>query len=189
MSRTPISVQGILLGPDGEPATGTICATPSAPATNGATSYPAAPLCGLLDLDGRVVAQGYGALDILATDDEGTVPETLGYIFDVQIDGEDLYEFTSIVPAASTADEAHGSADGSGPTPTLITLADLVASEAMIGRTITGDGISGSSSVVAFDPVANTITIADDVIGGYSGNMNVTIGGAVSIVALMQDAS
>ena len=75
MSFTPVSVQATRANPDGSPATGTITFTLNAEMTNGTESIQPRPILGVLDPQGRLVAQSnQQALVLLANDDDGTTP-------------------------------------------------------------------------------------------------------------------
>ena len=177
--RTPISIQGVFTDADGSPATGTICATPTAPTINGSGYYPAEPICGVFDTSGRIVSQAMLALQLLASDDTGNVPNTV-YTFALKLDGQDLVEFNAFVPLASTATDT---AVVTVLNSNLVTLSNLKASLAMVGHPITGTNWVGGTTVTAFNAITNVLTLSNPATS--TGICSAVVGGAVSITSLI----
>ncbi len=188
--RTSIAVQGLFLGGDGSPSSGTFSATPNSTVTNGETEYPATPVVGELNPAGQIVAQSQEAFVIDATDDEGTEPEGSSYTFILELDGTSLREFSAAVPAASTAAESNGSTVKDSP---VVTLSDLVGAHSMVGQMITGTNIPEDTTVLSVNYVAgpigatNELTLSNPASATASGCAFV-VGGAVDFAALAANA-
>lgn len=101
MSFTAITITGTFENPDGSLSSGTFCATPSASLTNGSANATAAPVCGVLNDSGAIVAQSGQPFVINATNDAGTLPEGEYYTFTLQLDGQDLIEFNAPLPTVA----------------------------------------------------------------------------------------
>lgn len=95
MSFTAITITGTFENPDGSVASGTFCAKPSAVLSNGSVEQSAAPICGVLNDAGQLVAQSGQPFVVNATNDSGTTPEGEYYTFTLQLDGQALIEFAA----------------------------------------------------------------------------------------------
>ena len=95
MAFTPVIITGVFENPDGTPSSGTLCATPSVPLSNGAIEQSDSPICGLLDDTGSLIAQSGGPFTLNATNDAGTLPQGEFYIFTLKLDGQPIVEFNS----------------------------------------------------------------------------------------------
>ena len=195
MSFTMIALQGKFTNPDGTPASGTICATPTAMLENfspGVEPQTAEPVCGLLDAEGRIVGQNYQAMEITATDDPNTTPIGASYIFGLKLDGQPFVEFTTPVPSnpsswGSSYEVAcyDNTAVTVADSPTIV-LVDLVAGVAMVGAQITGPGIDGTAHIISVNPTAKSVTIDSPAIASDAG---VTIeGGCIPLMTLRANA-
>ena len=105
MSFTQVAIEGQFLGADGSPASGTICVTPNSALINSdavVSEQGTQPICGVLDSQGRIVAQNGQALVVAATDDVGTWPIGSAYTFTLTLDGQSIIEFESPVPHVVT---------------------------------------------------------------------------------------
>ena len=182
---TPISLQGILTDPDGSPAQGTVCATPTSMLANGSQLVDTTPQAGILNMAGQIVAQSLYALVIGANDDAGTTPPDGAYVFTIQRDGSPLLEFTAAVPAASTATDVGGTTTNLSP---VIILGSLIASLAMQGQPITGTNIPSSTTVLSVDENENTLTLSNPCTGSDLLGCTFVVGGAIEMSALIPDA-
>ena len=123
-------------------------------------------ISGLLDSQGRLVAQNGLALVLDATDDSQTTPYGAYYSFTLNVDGVGVFAFDSPVPCQSLAWSGAGSAlvvdegavcvAGSA----IVELVNTVASPSVIGTTVTSPSFVGTPTVTAIDAVANTLTLS-----------------------------
>jgi hypothetical protein len=186
MTRTAISLQGLFLDANGSPAAGTVVATPNSTLTNGGIEYPPAPIAGVLDPSGRIVAQSTYALEIGATDDAGTEPTGSSYTFTLKLDGASIQEFSAVVPAASTANETNGATVLNSA---VVTLSSLVAAASMVGQAITGTNIPADTTVLSIGAAGtNQLTLSAEATATTATGCAFTVGGAVEFSALAADA-
>jgi hypothetical protein len=187
--RTPIAIEAKPPLSDGSPASGWLCARPNTTAILGDDYFPADDVCGFFDDAGRLVAQRLGPFVLLASDDAGIAPVVI-YTFTLFLDGQSVFEWQATVPHAPdvAVDESNGSTPDASDLHTVL-LSDLVASNTMVGATVAGTGIGGSTTITAVDEIANTITLAAAVGADYASGMVLTIAGAViPLTALMQES-
>ena len=127
-----------------------------------------------------------------ATDDPNTTPIGSSYTFSLKLDGQNLVEFSSGVPASPS------SWSGSYPVicydndaatvldSAVVQLVDLIASESMIGATITGPGIDGPQTITSVDVANNRVTMGSPAIAS---DASVAIeGGCLPFTSLQANA-
>ncbi len=178
--RTLLAVEGLWLRPDGTPATGWCSFTANSIAYNAGLEYRNGPLSGYLDELGRLCATSGYALELFATDDAGTTPTDLTYTVTERIDEQDLWEFTTALPAASTAMDAAASLVLGSP---LCQLGNLIAAACMVGQPISGTGVPSLATVLGFDPIGNTLTMSAGASASET-QTTITVGGAVLLSSL-----
>ncbi len=188
---TQVALEGQFLNADESPATGTVCARLNGQIRNQPSVVGPSTVCGLLDGAGRIIGQDQLALLLVATDDSTTLPEGVTYTLTLSLDGEPPVEFDTALPHNPSSFGASGAkvVDGLATTvegQPLVTLVTVVASETMVGATITGTNISGT--VESVDTDANTLTLsANATATGVDPTLTIA-GGCVSFVALQQNA-
>ena len=185
MSFTPIAIEGQFINADGSYASGTVCVTPNSTLLNAGESQSAQPICGVLDGLGRITSQGGEALIVNATDDAGTSPIGSSCTFLINLDGQSAYQFESPVPSGANSALPAVVTDSVSLTATSnqIVLNELIASTTMIGKTLTGAGITGTATITAINQLTNTLTI--NVNATTTETSTITIAGAaVSINTL-----
>lgn len=101
MSFTAVTISGQFNNPDGTPASGTFCATPSAMLSNTGVEQADSPICGVLSDTGALVAQSGAAFIIKSTEDSGTLPVGEYYTFTLSIDGQSIIEFNAPLPVTT----------------------------------------------------------------------------------------
>ena len=195
---TPIAIEGQFTNADGSTSTGTITATPNSAlidVTGDETQDQArAPICGIIDSNGRIASQSGLAFVLNATDDADTLPIGASYTFTVVLDGEQIVEFSSGVPhdpsafhsllpvecvdvLATTTDESD-----------IVTLVNLLAANSMIGATVTGNHIPSDTTITAVNEVTNTITLSNEATAtGVDGNLEI-VGGCIPFSVLQANA-
>lgn len=186
MSLTQITIGGRWTLPSGGGSQGQVVLTLSATLRNGTTEVSPASIPGTFDPSGRVCSPGLFPLIVDANDDAPTTPPGSSYEIDLTIDGTQLETFEAVISHLATAVDSAGVT----ATSTTITLGNLLASPTMVGQTITGTDIPGSTTVTgyAFVPsgagAVNTLTISNPATGSHSG-ASFTIGGVVDLGALV----
>ena len=169
MSFTQVAIEGQFLGADGSPASGTICVTPNSALINSdavVSEQGTQPICGVLDSQGRIVAQNGQALVVAATDDVGTWPIGSAYTFTLTLDGQSIIEFESPVPHVVTTFDSPVPPQVNDLTATatlgspILQLRSSIAASSMIGQTITSSEFTGTPTVLSINAIANTITLS-----------------------------
>jgi hypothetical protein len=181
-------IVGILNNADGTPADGRVIFTPSEGVTYGNVVIPRTGIVGVLDSQGRLVTQALEGFSILPTDvgldegdsDEGPVTSDAFYVVTLDLVGQRIQEFRARVPTTTTATDSQALAASAGLS--LLSLGEFVACQAMVGATVTGTGIAGSTTVESFDHVANTLTLSALTTGAVDG---VTLTGCIDLPTLM----
>jgi hypothetical protein len=183
--RTPIAVQTQIVNADGTQGAGVICVKPEPNAVTLIVNS-GAPVCGLLDVQGRLVSQMIDTpLTVWASDDTygDSVPFNTIYVCQANIVGQEYLEFRAYVPKASTATELAAQTSLLSPT---VTLTSLIAGAAMLGQPIVGDNWDDGTIVIAFSGIYNTVTLSNDATA--SGECEATIGGCVNWDTLVENA-
>lgn len=163
MAFTPITVQATRQNADNTPASGNITFTLNAEMLNGIDSVQPAPILGVLNANGQLVAQNGQPLILLANDDTGTTPNlpTAAYLVTEQIDGSPLVQYSVIISSGNTSNpliiDFNATFTEGSP---IVQLSNVLASSALQFYDDANNSLSGD--VIAFDPVANTVTIDQD---------------------------
>jgi hypothetical protein len=191
MTITSIAIEGLFLDADDSPSSGTICLTPNSSFWNGDETVPMAPICGLLDPSGRIINQAQRALAVAATTDTLTYPAGVSYTITVKLDGQPMFEFSvpichlggACYPPFPNGKPVDVAATVSSTSP-VAQLVNLVASTTMVGATVTGNQISGGTTILSVDEDANTVTMSADALGtGVDGAFEIS-GGCIAFQAL-----
>lgn len=184
-------MQAQIINADGSQAAGVICVKPDTANALTPIVNSGAPVCGMLDVQGRLVSQAVDTpLTVWASDDTygDDVPFNTIYICQANIVGQEYFEFQAYVPKASTAIELAAKTSLMSPTVTLTT---LIAGAAMLGQPIVGDNWPADTIVIAFSGIYNTVTLGDSgmnpVNATSSGECEATIGGCVNWDTLVEN--
>lgn len=181
-----VAIEGQFTNPDGSPASGTVCLTPNSRLVNGEDIQSEAPICGVLEAQGRIVSQGYQALVVSATDDEGTTPVGASYTVTLQVNGQEVVEFAT--PVSEDFGPCHDVLATTSETEPTIVLVGLIASPSMVGATLTGNNFDGAQEIISVDPGANMVTVNTDASAtGVDGAIVIT-GGCASFALLEANA-
>jgi hypothetical protein len=98
VSFTAITITGSFERPNGEPAQGSVTATLSETIQNGTETIEPNPVMGVLNQEGKLVAESLEAFKLEANDDTGTTPAGSTYTFLVELDTAPIRSFTAVVP-------------------------------------------------------------------------------------------
>lgn len=191
---TRLALEGRFTNLGGTPASGTVTVTPNSVLLSGDEAQGITAVSGILDAQGRIVADDGTPFVINATDDASTSPIGSSYAFLLKLDGRVIPEFSSYVPRdpgtwqgsvhAICYDALAVAAEGSP----IIHLIDLIASEAMVGSLLVGTQFSGTQTIASVDEAANTVTVGTNAISsGVDANFSIQ-GGCVNIFALRANA-
>jgi len=194
MSITRVALEGKFINADGSPASGTICARLNTELSNTPETVSPSVICGLLDGEGRIIGQDQRALVLYATDDAGTYPVGSTYTLTLELDGEMPVEFATPVPHAPAVWGGLVPVTCQDPAATttisteVVQLVHLVASFSMVGATVTGNHFTGSVTITAVDPAANTITVSANATTSGVDTALTIAGGCVELAALRENA-
>jgi hypothetical protein len=99
VSFTFIEVTAFFQTPEGQPAQGTVAATLLHRLTNGDTQINPTPVLGEL-IEGHLKLQDGEPFIMPATDDTGTTPTGVGYLWSISLDNAPLESFEAPLPHA-----------------------------------------------------------------------------------------
>ncbi len=103
VSFTSITVTGSFERPNGEPAQGSVVAMLSTTIQNGTEIIDPTPVMGVLNSEGKLVAESLGPLPLAANDDAGTEPAGSTYRFVVELDNAPPRSFDAVVPHTASS--------------------------------------------------------------------------------------
>jgi hypothetical protein len=128
---------------------------------NGTESIQPNPISGVLNPSGQLVQQSGQPIILLANDDVGTTPASpsAAYVVQENINGSSVVEYSIIISVQDDpflTDLAAVFTNGSA----VVQLTNVLASGAFVNLSSTEASVT--SEIVAFDPVANTVTLSSD---------------------------